>query len=983
METRVHSSQKSKGTEDEFTIVERVARIVSSVRGTKPDYTRLAAELEQALPFDIFGVVLLRHDRQAVRVTVSQRGEYKDTSWQMTHHQLPLVDSMLQSIIRVPTIKIFNTPEGLHGLPADCGDALSGHPQLRSALIAPLLVEESEEELNADQLDEGRGIARRVLGTLELGSATLHTYDDKTIQRLIQAVARVLATAIERAQLGGSAEIQNRQRRALKSVSTALAAKVDISTILQQIVSGIEQALGVASSIMLLDPLGGTLHLGAFAGFDEALFSRLFEKDVPVIDECIAGYTVRRRQPISSADIALDERFPRTYQLYELFGVHSVYSYPLMTGVTVYGVLILYSPEPGGFTPLKIDILSLFASQATIAIHNDMLLQSTRQRSRLQAAIEQLEQASIKNIVDRQAPIQASEQDLAAEYQLLMRVREETQNIFGISFSTLLRFMSDHLLTQNERNLQTVLQHSWEIGAAEGRAVTDQENGKHPSLHIQPSHSSFLSEEAAHTEQFLPQMPQGPFTDTLRLLTHTAETALTRSGMLGELGGLLMHLRQSINSVRDAWFVVDKDGLCMYMNPASEALCNLHMEEVVGLSLEQVFASLFPRMRNADEVRLYLQDFTQGNVYSQQLRCVLAMEPIRVPAFEAQFSEEAATQGKMHPSYPYERHSLQPESTPSDYHYQLVRYPLHNQREQLVGNALQMQDVTEQVRDEKNRSALLSSMSHDLRTPLTTIKAAVSGLLQQGISWNEQEIRPILEDIDTEADHLTVLVTAVIELSRIEMGALTLKKEWCDIVEIIYGSMTKAERILAGHPVYVEALPSLPLVYVDYVQMNRVVYNLLENAARHSPDHADIIIKVDTYTQQGQIQADRQCVRVQVIDHGSGVPEHERERIFKSFYGLRSHGNGLGLAICKGIIEAHQGRIWVESLDAAQWPSAEPAQTIGETGDASKEEDIVARITRKLAQQKVQEGACFIFTLPTYSASSVHDEESPTLERQQ
>lgn len=873
METGTHSTQKSKDTgqvEDEFTIVERVARIVSTVRGTKPDYTRLAAELEQALPFDIFGVVLLRHDRQAVRVTVSQRGGYEDSSWKMTHHQLPLVDSMLESIIRVPTIKVINAPEGLNGLPSTCGDALSGQPQLRSALIVPLLVEESEDAQNADRQDDGTGITRRVLGTLELGSVTLHIYDDKTIQRLIQAVAHVLATAIERAQLGGSAEIQNRQRQALKSVSSALAAKVDISTILQQIVAGIEQALGVASSIMLLDPLGETLHLGAFAGFERAAFSHFFEQDVPVVDEYIAGYTVRRRQPVSSPDIALDEHFSRDYQLYEFFGIHSMYSYPLMSGVTVYGVLILYSPEPGGFTPLKIDILSLFASQATIAIHNDMLLQSTR------------------------------------------------------------------------------------------------------------------------------NMPQGSFTDTLRLLTRTAETALTRSGMLGELGGLLMHLRQSINSVRDAWFVVDKDGICVYMNPSSEALCKLHMEEVVGLSLEHVFASLLPRLRNADEVRLYLQDFSQGNVYSQQLRCVLAIEPIHIAALEAEFSEEVAPQARMHPSSSYERHSLQPESTPSDYHYQLVRYPLHNEHEQLVGNALQMQDVTEQVRDEKNRSALLSSMSHDLRTPLTTIKAAVTGLLQQGLSWNEQEIRAILEDIDTETDHLTVLVTAVIELSRIEMGALTLKKEWCDIVEIIYGSITKAERILAGHPVYVHALPSLPLVYVDYVQMNRVIYNLLENAARHSPDHAEIVMNVDTYVQPGQKQADKQWVRVQVIDHGSGVPEHERERIFKSFYGLRSRGSGLGLAICKGIIEAHRGRIWVESFDThsvqkashthlspTQESLAERAQTVLDVREVPEEEDIVARITRKLAQQKVQEGACFIFTLPTYSASSAHDEESPTLERHQ
>ena len=95
-----------------------------------------------------------------------------------------------------------------------------------------------------------------------------------------------------------------------------------------------------------------------------------------------------------------------------------------------------------------------------------------------------------------------------------------------------------------------------------------------------------------------------------------------------------------------------------------------------------------------------------------------------------------------------------------------------------MANALQVHDITEQVRDEKNKSVLLSSVSHDLRTPLTTIKAAVTGLLQPDVDWDEQTRREILEEIDAEADHLTSLVDAVVEMSRIEMGALVLEKEF-------------------------------------------------------------------------------------------------------------------------------------------------------------------------------------------------------------
>src|SRR6266704_6392476 len=174
-------------TIEESSIVERVARIVSSGhewRGTKPDYTRLAAELEPAIPFNVFGIVLLRHDRQAVRITVCIRGT--DSSWVEQYHQHSLVDSMTQRMLQRPEMLVQNYPAGLDGPHAQSGDALSGYPQLHATLVAPLTVGE------------------RLLGTLELGSIAFGTYDDEALQRLISAVVRVLAAAIESAQTGGN-----------------------------------------------------------------------------------------------------------------------------------------------------------------------------------------------------------------------------------------------------------------------------------------------------------------------------------------------------------------------------------------------------------------------------------------------------------------------------------------------------------------------------------------------------------------------------------------------------------------------------------------------------------------------------------------------------------------------------------------------------------------------------------------------------------
>lgn len=864
-------ARTSTSTLEESAIIERVARIMFSVRGAKQDYTRLAAELEQAVPFDVFGVVLLRHDRQAVRVTVCYR---EGGDWISRRHQHPLSDSRLERVLQAPELQVSDYPDGLDGPPAVSGDALSGYHQLHSTLIVPLMVED------------------RVLGTLELGSTALHTYADVSLQRLVHAVVRMLATAIESAQLGGNAAIQDRQRRALRDVTNALTSKMDLATILDQIVCGISDALNVASCIVLYERREQQLRLEAQSGLDPIVLQAVLRAEWPLCSTCIIGHALLQRRPVISHDIAVDERFPSSIGFFARLAVRSLFCYPLHTGTTVYGALLLCSAEPGGFTPLKADILALFANQATVAIHNGLLLESVRQRSRFQEAIEQLEQA---HTLRTAAP--SGQDAVQEEIALLDHVRREAQRTLGVDFTSLLRFISDHLLTQSERDLQAVFFAEQSEGALGLLDVRKQEG-----VHQMPGDVA----EPVMLQEVPVRHQKGPFTETLSLLAQTAESALTRAARLGELSRLLGQLKQATNWVNDAWFVIDLDGVCTYMNPAAEAFCDLRLgvlsssypgqllarEQPMALKIEDLFVKVRSRMRNLAEVEEYLQDFAHGSVHRQELRCVLAQEPVN-GSLSAR--EERAN-----------RHG-RPESAPTDHYYLFTRYPLYSQAGQLEANALQLQDVTEQVRDEKNRSALLSSVSHDLRTPLTTIKAAVTGLLQADVPWEEQDRRAMLEDIDSEADHLTTLVNALVELSRIEMGALILEKEWCDLREIVHGVLPRLARVLAGRPVRLRLPAALPLLYVDHAQIERVFYNLLENVARHSPAQAEIVIQADVLA-EGE-------VRVQVIDPGLDIGEDERERIFKSFYNLRSYGNGMALAICRGIVEAHQGRIWVEAAD--------------------------------------------------------------------
>lgn len=211
------------------------------------------------------------------------------------------------------------------------------------------------------------------------------------------------------------------------------------------------------------------------------------------------------------------------------------------------------------------------------------------------------------------------------------------------------------------------------------------------------------------------------------------------------------------------------------------------------------------------------------------------------------------------------------------------------------------------------KSVLLSSVSHDLRTPLAGIKAAASSLLQDDVQWSEEDRRAFITDIDGEADRLTRLVSNLLDLSRIEAGALQPQKDWEDVGELIERVLRRLEQRLAGHVVLRDIPGGLPPVRLDAVQIEQVVTNLLENAAKYSPPAAPITVAVGVVERQGE-----QALRVTVSDRGVGIPPAEQGRVFDKFYRVTgasryASGTGMGLAIVKGLVEGHGGRVAVAS----------------------------------------------------------------------
>ena len=209
------------------------------------------------------------------------------------------------------------------------------------------------------------------------------------------------------------------------------------------------------------------------------------------------------------------------------------------------------------------------------------------------------------------------------------------------------------------------------------------------------------------------------------------------------------------------------------------------------------------------------------------------------------------------------------------------------------------------------RAALLSSVSHALRTPLSSIKAAASSLLQEDVQWDEEARRSFALAIEHEADRLNRLVGNLLDMSRIEGGALKPEKEWYPVDELIHDVLDHMQPVLQGRTVQTHLPDDLPPVELDYLQMDQVLTNLIENAVRYTPPESPIEVSA---------QIDGEQMVISVADRGPGIPQADRERIFDKFYrvlGTQRNaatipGSGLGLAVSKGLVEAHGGHIWVE-----------------------------------------------------------------------
>lgn len=223
---------------------------------------------------------------------------------------------------------------------------------------------------------------------------------------------------------------------------------------------------------------------------------------------------------------------------------------------------------------------------------------------------------------------------------------------------------------------------------------------------------------------------------------------------------------------------------------------------------------------------------------------------------------------------------------------------------------------------ERLKSALLDAVTHDLRTPLTSIKASVTSLLEE-IHAQERNVsrgllgaegrKEMLEVIDEEADRLDRFIEGLTNLARIDAGEMHLRRQWSSIDEIITTALKRAEPRTREHQLELWIEDELPAIQVDEHAIAEVVYTLVDNAAKYSPPGTTIRVTAGP--------KDDHTIVMSVEDYGPGIPEEMRERVFDKFFramrdgdlsSRKAPGTGMGLAIARGIVQAHGGRVWIE-----------------------------------------------------------------------
>jgi signal transduction histidine kinase len=360
--------------------------------------------------------------------------------------------------------------------------------------------------------------------------------------------------------------------------------------------------------------------------------------------------------------------------------------------------------------------------------------------------------------------------------------------------------------------------------------------------------------------------------ELLTAIGHQIGIAIANAQLIDDAERRRATLDSVMNSLVDGLILVNRRGRIAYVNPRTEAILDLPADTLMGQDLGGLERILVDRVSQSEHLFSALGE--------------AAAASREMPVVEIGLVAPVATT------------------------LQALFFPIHDAGGEHLGLGLMLRDITREKELDQMKSQLLSTVSHELRTPLASIKGFATTLLREDVMWDEVSRREFLSIIDEESDRLSELIGNLLDMSRIEAGTLRVEPEPTDLQPIIQETATEFQIMTHDHQITAHLPLYLPLVQADPRRARQVIRNLVENAVKYSPDGGPISISA---------QPGAKAIQVSIADQGIGVESQQLDNIFDRFYQVDSAstrkvgGSGLGLSICKAIIEAHGGQIWVES----------------------------------------------------------------------
>ena len=324
-------------------------------------------------------------------------------------------------------------------------------------------------------------------------------------------------------------------------------------------------------------------------------------------------------------------------------------------------------------------------------------------------------------------------------------------------------------------------------------------------------------------------------------------------------------------SLVDGLILIDRSSRIQYVNPRAEELLDLRADALLGGSVAAIDQHLAGRLAGPEGLGI-LEAAARGVNEQPSLEITLSGSTPR--SLQARFFSIGAIDGNS------------------------------------LGMGLLLRDITREKELDEMKSQLLATVSHELRTPLASIKGFATTLLREDVVWDEVTRREFLSIIDNESDRLSELIGNLLEMSRAEAGMLSVEPESMELGPLVHETATEFQARSGEHSFSANVPDSLPRVMADRRRTRQVLRNLVENAVKYSPAGGPVAISAAV---RGAF------LQVSVADQGLGIAPEHLEHIFDPFYQVdsastrRVGGSGLGLSICKAIVEAHGGRLWAQS----------------------------------------------------------------------